>query len=144
MRASSGLDKAICDIAQAAGIKKHLSAKFMRRTFQDLGRAAEVNDLVVRSISGHATAQMQERYSSVGGEEVRAGLAKVISLAGFKAALDGGDQGKNESGDPSGDPDPKSETAGGPLGPNRPSLLERDKRFELSTFSLGKGASPKG
>lgn len=38
---------------------------------------------VVRAISGHATVAMQERYSSVAGDEVRAGLAKVISLAGF-------------------------------------------------------------
>jgi hypothetical protein len=38
---------------------------------------------VVRAISGHATVAMRERYSSVAGDEVRAWLAKVISLAGF-------------------------------------------------------------
>jgi hypothetical protein len=66
----------------------------MRRTFQDLGRAAQVHDFVVRSISGHATAIMQEHYSTVNGEEVRAGLAKVISIAGFLDAHRGsGDQG---------------------------------------------------
>jgi hypothetical protein len=55
----------------------------MRRTFQDLGRAASVHDFVVRAISGHATTSMQEHYSSVSGDEVRTGLAKVIALAGI-------------------------------------------------------------
>jgi hypothetical protein len=41
----------------------------MRRTFQDLGRAASVHDFVVRAISGHATTSMQEHYSSVSGDE---------------------------------------------------------------------------
>jgi hypothetical protein len=56
----------------------------MRRTFQDLCRTAAVHDFVTRAISRHATSAMQERYISVDGEEVRAGLAKVISLAGPK------------------------------------------------------------
>jgi hypothetical protein len=40
---------------------------------------------------------MQQHYSTVAGDEVRAGLAKVISLAGFTAAE------KVEGGDPGGD-----------------------------------------
>jgi hypothetical protein len=80
----------------------------MRRTFQDLGRAARVHDFVVRAISGHATVQMQEHYSSVDGDEVRSGLAKVISLAGF-ARL----QRESEpSGDASGDTDAEMRAAG--------------------------------
>jgi hypothetical protein len=55
----------------------------MRRTFQDLGRAASVHDFVVRAISGHATTSMQEHYSSVSGDEVRTGLANVIAMAGI-------------------------------------------------------------
>lgn len=89
-RSPTCLDKPIRRIALAAGITKHLSAKFMRRTFQDLGRAADVHDLVVRAISGHATRQMQDHYSSVAPSEVRDGLAKVVAIAGFRAALDGG------------------------------------------------------
>jgi integrase len=85
-RAGSCLDKPIRKIAEAAEIKKALTPRFMRRTFQDLGRQARVHDFVVRAISGHATVAMQERYSSVAGDEVRAGLAKVISLAGFTRA----------------------------------------------------------
>ena len=90
-RSPTCLDKPIRRIARAAGISKHLSAKFMRRTFQDLGRAADVHDLVVRAISGHTTRQMQDHYSSVAPTEVRDGLARVMSLAGFREALAGGD-----------------------------------------------------
>jgi hypothetical protein len=51
---------------------------------------------------------MQQLYSSVDGAEVRSGLAKVISLAGFRQAKDeaqtaaGGDE-KEAGGDRSGD-----------------------------------------
>jgi len=83
---SSCLAKPIVAIADAAEIKKHLSPYFMRRTFQDRCRAAQVHDFVARAISGHATVEMQQLYSSVDGAEVRSGLAKVISLAGFRQA----------------------------------------------------------
>jgi hypothetical protein len=64
-RAPSCLDKPIEDIAEKAEIAKTLTPRFMRRTFQDLGRSAQVHDFVVRAISGHATTTMQEHYSSV-------------------------------------------------------------------------------
>jgi integrase len=85
-RAGSVLDRPIRAISRAAGIRKALSARCMRRTFQDLGRAAGVEGIVVRAISGHATAAMQDHYSTVQGEEVRAGLARVIELAGLAQA----------------------------------------------------------
>jgi integrase len=85
-RAPSVLDKPIRAIAKAAEIGKHLSPRFMRRTFQDLGRAAKVHDFVVEAISGHATAEMHRHYSTVGGEEIREGLARVVSMAEFAKA----------------------------------------------------------
>jgi hypothetical protein len=36
---------------------------------------------VARSISGHATPEMQRHYSTVSGAKMRAGLAKVIDIA---------------------------------------------------------------
>jgi integrase len=75
-------------VAVAIGLKKHITPRAMRRTFQDLARSAEVNDLVTRAVSGHATAAMQHHYSTVSASEVKAGLAKVISLAGFRRNLD--------------------------------------------------------
>jgi integrase len=88
-RAPSCLDKPIRDIAVKAEIAKTLTPRFMRRTFQDLGRAANVHDFVVRAISGHATTSMQEHYSSVSGDEVRSGLGKVIALAGIALRISG-------------------------------------------------------
>lgn len=85
-QASSVLAKPIVAIAAAAKIGKHLSPYFMRRTFQDLCRAAQVHDFVARAISGHATVEMQQLYSSVDGAEVRSGLAKLMALAGFPPA----------------------------------------------------------
>jgi integrase len=108
-RAASILDKPIRHIAAAAGIKKHLSAKLMRRTFQDLGRAAQVHDFVTRAISGHATSVMHEHYSTVAAEEVRDGLARVISLARFKEALT--EAVPAPSGDGGGDVEPENRTA---------------------------------
>jgi integrase len=87
-RAPSCLDKPIREIAAAAKIEKNLTPRLMRRTFQDLGRAADVHDFVVRAISGHATSSMQQHYSSVSGDEVRKGLAKVLVLAGLAGAVD--------------------------------------------------------
>lgn len=40
-----------------------------------------MSDIVTRSISGHATPKMQRHYSTVSGDEMRAGLAKVIDIA---------------------------------------------------------------
>lgn len=95
------LAKPIAEIATAAGIKKHLSPYFMRRTFQDLCRAAQVHDFVARSISGHATVEMQHLYSSVSALEVRDGLAKVVSLLDFRRARE--HEVSDESGDAGGD-----------------------------------------
>lgn len=53
----------------------------MRRSFQDLARAASVSDIVTRAISGHATEAMQHHYSTVAGAEVCDGLAAVIDIA---------------------------------------------------------------
>jgi integrase len=76
------------DVATSIGLKKHITPRAMRRSFQDLARAAEVNDLVTRAVSGHATESMQHHYSTVSASEVKAGLAKVIDLAGFRRNLD--------------------------------------------------------
>jgi len=53
----------------------------------DLARAAEVKDVVTRAISGHATEQMQQHYSTVNAAEVEASIGKVISLARARDAL---------------------------------------------------------
>jgi integrase len=107
----SCLAKPIQRIADESKIKKQLSPYFMRRTFQDLCRAAQVHDFVARAVSGHATVEMQARYSSVAGSEVRASLARVIDLAGFKEAAAHADV-TGASGDGSGYARAETEAAG--------------------------------
>ena len=81
-RSPSVLNKPIADVAGELGLTKKITARALRRTFNDLARAAQVNDLVTRSISGHQTQQMQQHYSTVNGVEQREALGKVVSLFG--------------------------------------------------------------
>ena len=85
-RSPAVLQKPFALVSKELGLRKHISPRAMRRTFQDLARAAEVKDIVTRSISGHATEEMQQHYSTVNPDEMRSGLAKVISLGGFREA----------------------------------------------------------
>jgi len=84
-RSGSCLTKPFGQVAKAIGLKKRVTARAMRRTFQDLARAA-APDVVTRSISRHATAEMQRHYSTVAVEEQRRAIAGAVSLAGFRAA----------------------------------------------------------
>ena len=95
-RSRSHLDRPFRVIAKALGMKKTITPRAMRRTFQDLARAGDVKDLVTRAISGHATPSMRSHYSTIASNEVEAGLAKVVSLAGVRRAL--GRRGGWESG----------------------------------------------
>jgi hypothetical protein len=56
----------------------------MHRSFQDLARTTQVADVVTRSISGHATEQMQRHYSIVSETEQAEWLAKVLRMMDFR------------------------------------------------------------
>jgi len=88
-RSMSTLDKPFRMVGTAIGLKKHVTPKGMRRTFQDLARRANVSGIVAREICGHATEAMQMHYSTVAPGEVRAAVAKIISMAGYKGLLEG-------------------------------------------------------
>lgn len=79
-RSPSVLNKPLEKVGLELGLKKKVTQRALRRTFNDLARAAPVNDLVTRSISGHQTEKMQQHYSTVNGGKQRDALAKVISL----------------------------------------------------------------
>ncbi len=85
-RSPSCLDKPFKEVSRLLGLKKHVTPRAMRRTFQDLARAAEMKDVVTRAVCGHVTAAMTQRYSTVGGAEMQRELGKLISLAGIKEA----------------------------------------------------------
>jgi integrase len=117
-RAASCLDRPFREITTQLKWKKEITPRAMRRTFQDLARAAEVRDIVTRSVSGHSTEAMQRHYSTVTSAEQKAGLARVVSLAKFRevAQLDGSRSGAiailDLSGSESGSTTPETRTAG--------------------------------
>ncbi len=93
-RSRSALDKPFRVVAKAIGLKKHVSPRAMRRTFQDLARAAHVDPLVKRSISGHATEKMADHYATVAGVEQRAAMARMMGLVAERT------NGKRSAGEP--------------------------------------------
>jgi hypothetical protein len=98
----SALDKPFSEVSEAlkkAGeLSKKITPRAMRRTFQDLARQAEVKDIVTRAISGHATEEMQRRYSTVSSREVAESIGKVISLARARELLEQAPQKKGRGG----------------------------------------------
>ena len=97
-RSTTALDKPFRDICQHLSLGKRVTPRAMRRTFQDLARHAAVDGLVQRSICGHLTEEMTERYSSVAQAEVEAALGKVVSLAGYRGLLRKTGGGRKRSG----------------------------------------------
>jgi integrase len=99
-RHNSALAKPFRAIAKAMGLKKRISPKAMRRSFQDAVREARVADVVVRSISGHLTEQMQQRYSTARGHEQEAAIVRIIDLTKVqRAAVPAGWSRRDSKGD---------------------------------------------
>jgi integrase len=80
-RARSVLDKPFDEVSKAIGLKFNFTPRGMRRTYQDLCRAAGIHDAVTRVISGHATPAMQLHYSTARNHEVKEALAKLAWIA---------------------------------------------------------------
>ena len=79
-RSPAVLNKPLADVAAEIELGKAFTQSGFRRTFNDLARAANVSDLVTRSISGHLTQRMQQHYSTVNGGEQRDALVRVIRM----------------------------------------------------------------
>jgi integrase len=79
-RSNSALTKPFKAIAEAMHLTKQISPKAMRRSFQDAMREAQVANVVVRSISGHLTERMQQRYSTAQGHEQQSAIARIVDL----------------------------------------------------------------
>lgn len=80
-RSRSCLDKPFAAVTAACGIRKRITPRAMRRTFQDLSREAQVEGIVAKAISGHATDAMRLHYSTAQDAEVEQGIARVIDIA---------------------------------------------------------------
>jgi integrase len=104
-RSPSVLNKPLAEVATELELGKQVTQRALRRTFNDLARAAQVSDLVTRSISGHLTERMQQHYSTVNAAEQRDALAKVIRLFDPKvpATCAPGGEGSGEGPRPSGE-----------------------------------------
>jgi hypothetical protein len=70
------------------GLPFRLTPRGMRRTFNDVARVANVEGLITRSISGHKTEQMRDHYSTVGADEQRASIGRMLQLVKRGAAAD--------------------------------------------------------
>ncbi len=92
LRTRNVLAKPFAVIGAELGLPFKLTPKGMRRTFNDVARAAGVNDVVTRSISGHQSEEMQIHYSTARDDEKRAALTKVHGFMTEKA----GDSDANE------------------------------------------------
>lgn len=80
-RSRSALDKPFDEVSKAINLEFNFTPRGMRRTYQDLARAAGVHDVVTRAISGHGTPEMQRHYSTASGGEVKQALSRVAKLA---------------------------------------------------------------
>jgi hypothetical protein len=92
-RTTSVLKKVFDDVCHVMGLKKKITARAMRRTFQDLAREANIDSFVQRSICGHSTEEMSRLYSTVGQKEIQRAVGKVISMAGYRRLRLQGDSG---------------------------------------------------
>jgi hypothetical protein len=90
-RTTNVFKKVFDDVCQVMALKKKISARAMRRTFQDLAREANIDSIVQRSICGHATPEMSQLYSTVGQKEIQRAVGKVISISGYRELTLSGD-----------------------------------------------------
>ena len=82
LRSVSFLKKAFATVGTLIGLNKRVTPRGMRRTFNDLARAANVEAIVTKSISGHQTDRMRDHYSTVTPDEQRRSIGNVGSLFG--------------------------------------------------------------
>jgi integrase len=74
------LRKPFAKVGALIGLEMSFTPRGLRRTFNDLARAAKVESLVTKSISGHVTDRMREHYSTVHPVEQRESIGAVLRL----------------------------------------------------------------
>ena len=112
-RSPSALDKPFAAVTKAIELKKRITPRAMRRSFQDLCRTAEVKDVVAHSIEGLARViRLMDRNPKPNPLPPQVG--RVAPQVG-RVAREQNEKGRK-------------------LG----LFLEREKRFELSTSTLAR------
>jgi hypothetical protein len=85
MVASTALRKPFAAVMKDMGLERKLTAKAMRRTYQDLADEAQMRAAAAMAVSGHKTPAMKLLYSTPHDDEIRAGVGKVIEIATRRA-----------------------------------------------------------
>ena len=96
MRTRTVLTKPFAAIVEAMKLPFNVTPRGMRRTFNDVARAAGMNDVVTMSISGHVTDKMRLHYSTAQDEEQRSGLSRVLSVV-TEGVKRGGNAGSDDA-----------------------------------------------
>lgn len=80
LRSEHLLRKPFARVGALVGLPLRFTPHGLRRTFNDLARAAQVESLVMLSISGHLTERMRAHYSTVRPVEQRESIGRVLQL----------------------------------------------------------------
>jgi integrase len=81
------LRRPVAKVGALIGLEMSFTPRGLRRTFNDLARAAKVESLVTKSISGHVTDRMREHYSTVHPVEQRESIGAVLRLVSGSGAV---------------------------------------------------------
>ena len=92
MLSSIVLRKPFATIMSDMGLRRKLTSKAMRRTYQDLADEVQMRGAAAMAVSGHKTMAMKLHYSTAYDGEVRAGVGKVIQLATARRQAAGGEK----------------------------------------------------
>ncbi|WP_394836270.1 site-specific integrase [Pendulispora rubella] len=98
-RSEGFLAKVFPKVCRMIGLKKKLTPKGMRRTFNDLSRLVSMDDVIQKSISGWTSPRMRELYSTVHPAEQRESIGRVLRLVQGGKASEGGLQGGAHEGE---------------------------------------------
>lgn len=80
-RSKTSLNHAFASVGTAIGLRYKVTPRALRRSFQDLVRAASISDTVARAVCGHRTPAMTAHYSTVRSDEQESAMGKIINLA---------------------------------------------------------------
>jgi hypothetical protein len=76
-------------IMKEMGLKRKLTPRGMRRTYQDLADEAKLRAVTTMAVSGHKSQEMKLLYSTAHEDEIREGIGKVIDLATARKRVSG-------------------------------------------------------
>ena len=80
LRKPASITTAMNRWVEEAKLKRHVSPHDLRRTWVDLARQANVDEIVRRTIIGHADGATHELYSTVSASEANEAVGRVYQL----------------------------------------------------------------